>query len=61
MILLNGEIIKITKFPNNEVLIKAIDEYIIAGINNIDLKFESNEDFIRRILEKGSENYESKI
>lgn len=51
MILLNGEIVDVTKFPNNEILIRNtsnVSEYI----NIIDFKFESNEDLINLMFVK---------
>jgi ribose-phosphate pyrophosphokinase len=51
MILLNGRIITVTKFPNNEALIRdCITD--VKDNNMIDFKFESNEDFLNLMFIK---------
>jgi ribose-phosphate pyrophosphokinase len=50
MIYLNGRNLDITKFPNNEVLIR--DYIMIKEENTIKVKFESNEDLFNLILIK---------
>lgn len=51
MILLNGRVIDITMFPNNEILIRDISN-VSDSLNVIDFKFESNEDFINLMFIK---------
>ena len=51
MILLNGRKMTVTKFPNNEALIRdCITD--VKDINSIDFKFESNEDFLNLMFVK---------
>jgi ribose-phosphate pyrophosphokinase len=51
MILLNGKVVDITKFPNNEILIRDISN-VSDSLNVIDFKFESNEDLINLMFIK---------
>lgn len=52
MIYLNGEKVEIKKFPNGEALINAEKLNPITGINEIKLKFESDEDITHLIFLK---------
>lgn len=58
MILLNGRVIDITKFPNNEILIRDISN-VSESVNTIDFKFESNEDLINLMFIKKHINEKS--
>lgn len=52
MINLNGEKVEIKKFPNGEALINADKLNLVTGLNEINLKFESDEDITHLIFLK---------